>query len=320
MKTFTSETLGGVWAAIATPFKKSGPIDYPALKENCRRLAEAGVDGIYTTDSDGEFYAIEWEEFKTLSQKFGEALSDLPVCAQMGVTWVNTQGTIDRIKASVDAGINTVHIGLPFFMPLTTSDVTRFFSDVASAVPQARWIYYGHPSCLPLLKGRELAKLKAEFPDQLIGTKLNAYEISDLSDVFTHCPNLAHFAGERNLLFASLLGARGCYSYWVNTMPAWTLSFVRACLRRDVASATALHLKLYHWETTALAEIRQLGYRYGIIGKARGHLRDFLLHDGSTRPPYQPVPQKLLSELKARFDIYWAQEIALEDAAAAKRR
>ena len=316
MKPLTPKTLNGLWAAIATPFKNAGEIDYSALKENCVRLASTGVDGIYTTDSDGEFYAIEWDEFKTLSKKFGETLADLDVSAQMGVTWINTRGIIDRIKASVDAGINTVHVGFPFFMPLTTADVSRFFSDPASAVPQARWIYYGHPSCLPLLKGRELAKLAAEFPDQLIGTKLNAYEISDLTDVFTHCPNLAHFVGERNLLFGSLLGARGCYSYWVNTMPAWTRSFYDACQRKDVARATELHLKLYRWETTALAEIRQLGYRYGIIGKARGHLRDFLVHDGSTRAPHQPVPQKLLTELKVRFEEYWAAEIQQETAAA----
>jgi dihydrodipicolinate synthase/N-acetylneuraminate lyase len=54
----TRENLHGVWAAIATPFDAHDRFDAGVLRENMRRLHAAGVHGIYTTDSDGEFYAI----------------------------------------------------------------------------------------------------------------------------------------------------------------------------------------------------------------------------------------------------------------------
>lgn len=309
MQSLDATNLCGAWSAVPTPFQAGGAIDYSALHENCRRLAGVGVDGIYTTDSDGEFYAIEFDEFKVLAGEFGRIRSALKMDAQMGVTWSNTRGVIDRIKASVDAGIPTVHVGLPFFMPVPLDDMFRFFADLAAAIPAARWVYYAHPSCLPLLKGSELARLAREFPEQLIGTKLNAYEMHDLTDVFLHCPRLAHFVGERNMLFGALLGAKGCYSYWVNTMPEWALTFIRSCLRQDFERARVMHLKFHRWETVEMAAIRQKGYRHGITSKARGALTGFLLDDRSSRLPYRPVPDELMHELKRRFTEFWQDEL-----------
>lgn len=62
----TAASLHGVWAAIATPFNDRGLLDEDVLRENMRRLAAAGVHGIYTTDADGEFYAVELDEFRRL--------------------------------------------------------------------------------------------------------------------------------------------------------------------------------------------------------------------------------------------------------------
>ena len=61
----TRENLHGVWAgAFATPFDADDRFDEAISGENIRRLHAAGVHGIYTTDSDGEFYALELDEFK----------------------------------------------------------------------------------------------------------------------------------------------------------------------------------------------------------------------------------------------------------------
>jgi len=312
MHSLNASSLGGLWAAIPTPFTAGDSIDFPVLRDNVKRLASAGVDGIYTTDSDGEFYAIELAEFQTLATEFGAAMRAVGLPAQMGATWVNTKGVIDRIKAGLDAGIDMFHVALPFFMPLSLADVHRFFSDLATAAPEGRWIYYAHPNCLPLLKGQELAKLAVEFPENLIGTKLNAYELGDLTDVSMHAPHLAHFGGEKNLWFGGQLGLKGCYSYWVNTMPKWTREFYTACLQGDYLRARNMHLKLQYWETVNLAEIRRQGFRFGVLGKAKGALTGFLDGDGSTRRPYQAVPAALLDGLKDQFRSYWREELERE--------
>ncbi len=42
-----------------------------AVRENVRRCRAVGLHGVYTTDSDGEFYAIELDDFQTLIEAFG---------------------------------------------------------------------------------------------------------------------------------------------------------------------------------------------------------------------------------------------------------
>jgi dihydrodipicolinate synthase/N-acetylneuraminate lyase len=313
------------------------------LRRNCERLATvARVDGIYTTDSDGEFYAIELDEFRQLARSFGQAVeaistlsplqasplsqtgnagegsgegrgSEPPrVDAAMGVTWSSTQGVIDRLKAACDAGILNAHVAFPMFMPMARSDVDRFWEDLARAVPEARWIHYAHPRCGPTLTGADYARLAKQFPEQLIGTKLGTVSIAEITEIITRSPQLAHFSVDPFLAPAALLGTRGNYSYWVNTMPRWMRRYMDACLAGDWALATACHRKLNEWEFTHIKPIRDAGHLHGIISKARAALTGFLEDSGLTRAPYYPVPEKAQRELKSAFDQFWAKELAEE--------
>ena len=131
----TRENLHGVWAAIATPFDEYDRFDEGVFRENIRRLAAAGVHGIYTTDSDGEFYAIELDEFKQVVATFADETQRLDVPSMVGVTWCNTQGMVDRLRFAAAAGILGAHVGHPFFMPMTPASYHAFWQDMRRAVP-----------------------------------------------------------------------------------------------------------------------------------------------------------------------------------------
>lgn len=314
MRKLTANTLKGLWAAVPTPWKPSGGFDADMLRRNCDRLATiARVDGIYTTDSDGEFYAIELDEFRQLARIFGQAVEAARVDAAMGVTWSSTQGVIDRLKAACDAGIPNAHVAFPMFMPMARSDVDRFWEDLARAVPEARWIHYAHPRCGPTLTGADYARLAKQFPKQLIGTKLGTVSIAEITEIITRSPQLAHFSVDPFLAPAALLGTRGNYSYWANTMPRWMRRYMDACLTGDWAAATACHRKLNEWEFTHIKPLRDAGHLHGIISKARAALTGFLEDSGLTRAPYYPVPEKAQRELKSAFEQFWAKELAEEE-------
>jgi len=314
MRQLRANTLKGLWAAVPTPWKPSGGFDADMLRRNCERLATvARVDGIYTTDSDGEFYAIELGEFRQLARSFRQAIEAARVDAAMGVTWSSTQGVIDRLKAACDAGIPNAHVGFPMFMPLARSDVDRFWEDLARAAPEARWIHYAHPRCGPTLTGVDYGRLAKQFPEQLIGTKLGTVSISEITEIITRSPQLAHFSVDPFLAPAALLGARGNCSYWVNTMPRWMRRYMDACLAGDWALAAAFHCKLNEWEFIHIKPLRDAGHLHGIISKARAALTGFLEDSGLTRAPYYPVPEKGQRDLKSAFDQFWAKELAEEE-------
>jgi len=312
VRTLNRRTLKGLWSAVPTPWAEHGGIDESVLRRNCAKLAGAGVDGIYTTDSDGEFYAIELDEFRQLARLFGQVMEQMGVDAAMGVTWTHTRGVIDRIKASCDAGIPNVHVAFPFFMPPARSDVDRFWEDLAGAVPEARWIHYAHGRCGPALTGSDYARLAGRFPEQFIGSKLAEADLIRLTEILMRSPELAHFVTDPTMGVGIMFGAKGCYSYWVNTLPGWQRRYMDACLAGDWATAAACHKKLIEWELTCMQPLRDAGCRHGIIGKARGALTGFLEDSGITRPPYYPVGPEMQSRLQAAFDAYWSEELRAE--------
>jgi len=302
-------TLKGLWAAVPTPWGDGGRLDEGALDRNCHRLAEAGADGIYTTDSDGEFYALELEEFCHLARVFGQAMESAGVDAAMGVTWTHTRGTIERIRAAGDAGIPNVHVAFPVFMPLAKPDVERFFEDLAQAAPEARWIHYAHPRTGPTLTGADYAYLARSFPAQLIGTKLATTDMTEFMEIQLHSPDLAHFVVDPTMAPGMWMGARGCYSYWMNTLPRWHRRYMDACQAGDWVQALACHRRLLEWELTHIKPLRDRGYRHGILGKARAALSGFLEDSGATRPPYYPIDAAEQARLREAFERYWSEEL-----------
>ena len=313
MRALTPASLTGLWAAVPTPWTQAGSLAEDTLAINCEILAQRGADGIYTTDSDGEFYAIELPEFQRLAKVFGEIAESLQVDVAMGVTWCNTKGIIERIKAAVDAGIPNVHVAFPFWMPLASSDVKPFFEDLANATPDSRWIHYAHPSTGPKLTGNDYAELAQTFPEQFIGTKLGTSDLMELNEILVNSPRLAHFVVDTTIFPGFALGARGTYSYWFNTLPRWHRSFVDIALKKDHDTAAEMQKKLLTWEFGHTFKLRRHGYRHGILGKARGALTGLLVDTGATRAPYQPIPEEQQAEYKEAFKKFWRDEIAEVD-------
>ena len=313
MRALDRNTLHGLWPAIPTPWNQAGKLDSGILTENCNRLAAAGMDGVYTTDADGEFYAIELDEFVVLAKVLSRAMETTGVDAAMGVSWFNTQGVVDRIRIAVDAGIPNVHVALPLFMPLADTDVDRFFDDLAIQVPKARWIHYAHSRSQPALTGKDYARLAQRFEDQLIGTKIAAaFDLFQLTEILANAPMLAHKVGDATLAVGAILGACGNCSYWANTLPGWSRRYMDACVAEDWCSAVACHKKLIRWEDEHVTPLLDAGHRHGIVGRALGELSGFLVAGCPTRAPYYPIPVQLQAQLQSAFDVFWKDEIRQE--------
>lgn len=309
MNPLNRNTLYGVWAPLPTPWTEDFRLSTHILEENVRRYQDRGVNGVYTTDSDGEFYALELDSFKELAAAFAKAMAQTSMAAAIGVTWSHTEGIISRIRLALEFGIPNVHIAFPYWMPLAKPDVPRFFEDLAKAAPAARWIHYRTPRAHILLPGADYALYQKRYPEQFIGTKLVTADIAEISEIITCAPQLSHFVTDYCVVPAALAGARGVYSYWVNTLPDWVLGTWRLCEQRRWEEAMDRQSKLIRWEKDVITRLRQLGHNHGTVGKARAALTGFLLDEGRTQPPYYSVDASILEELKREFKTFWADEL-----------
>lgn len=286
----TRENLHGVWAAIATPFDENDRFDEAIFRENIRRLHAAGVHGIYTTDADGEFYAIELDEFRRIVDVFADETQRLGIPTQVGVTWSHTQGIVDRLEIAVERGILGAHVAHPIYLPMTPSSYRVFWDDVQAAVPE--WfglIHYNTPRAHTVQHGPDYAALRRRIPN-LIGTKHVGSDVPDFLTLVADAPELSHFTGEHAMTPFMFLGARGVYSWFVNFNAPYIVAWYEAIAAQRWDEARYRQERM-HAFIRATDLLKGEGNLHAIMGKAVTAASSFLVPANRTRKPYLPVPE-----------------------------
>lgn len=278
----------GVWAAIPTPFDGDDRIDEGVLRENLGRLHAAGVHGVYTTDADGEFYALELAEFRRLVDIVADETAQLGLPAQVGVTWTNTAGIVDRLRHCVDRGIGAAHVAYPYFMPLTADECRRFWRDVAAAVPERfGLIHYNSARCAPAATGADYAELAGQIPN-LVGTKQPTSDFPTFLAVQSAAPRLAHFTSEHSYTPFSLFGAQGIYSWFANVNPTYLLDW-HEDMRQQRWDAARHRQQRMHAFIDAMRPLLAAGHQHAVVSKAVASVSPFLVPAVATRRPYLPA-------------------------------
>jgi len=72
MRPMTAGGLAGTWATVLLPIDEDDRIDWPWLTEQVRLLVAAGVSGVYTNGSSGEFWTQTEDEFDQLTTLVAE--------------------------------------------------------------------------------------------------------------------------------------------------------------------------------------------------------------------------------------------------------
>lgn len=127
-----TKKLGGVMAAISTPFTESGEIDEGALRTHIDFLLENGVHGLVPGGSTGEFAALSSAERKQLHEVvLSHTDGRVPVAPQTGST--STADAIELSKHAADHGADAVLLVQPYYEPPTRDEVMEYFHTVGTA-------------------------------------------------------------------------------------------------------------------------------------------------------------------------------------------
>jgi 4-hydroxy-tetrahydrodipicolinate synthase len=92
----TTETLQGLWAGLPVPWNARDEVDEDALRENVRRVCQAGAHGVYTHGTTGEFYAQTVEEWQLVARATVEECRKLGTLSQVGCTALWTGEVLAR--------------------------------------------------------------------------------------------------------------------------------------------------------------------------------------------------------------------------------
>lgn len=300
----------GIWAAVPTPFDEDDRFDEGVFRENVRRLAAAGVHGVYTTDADGEFYALELDEFRQVADALADETARLTLPCQVGVSWSHTVGIVDRLRHCAARGIRAAHVGHPTYMEMTEESWLSFWQDVSAAVPEDfGLIHYNTPKMPNHLVGVDYARLCERVPN-LVGTKHVGSDVVEFAGLLRHAPSLAHFVGEQAYGFLAPYGAAGIYSWFANFNPRFLLEWHADAVAGRWPEVVRRQERMLEF-IEAMRGLIAGGHQHAVIGKAIASASDLLVPAPHTRRPYLPIPKESVDrwkhDVQERFpDMCWS--------------
>ena len=296
---FKTRHLHGLWPAIPLPWQDDDTLDAGLLREIVLRYKAAGADGVYTTGTDGEVSALDFDDFRRMVDVFAAATQEAGLPAQVGCTWLHTKGVLQRVAYAVDRGLECVQIQQPFWTPLNDTELIRFFATLSEQFPETGVVHYNLAKSR-FLHGSDYAKILPEAPT-LIGSKHTGGSPDELMGCVAEAPSMHHFVVDGQAMPGAMLGAKGIYSFTVNLNPTWSVDFWAACARGDAAEAARrklLEARFFRaWlptmgDTTASQSFAKVATRCGIAPEMP--LR--------VRAPYQAGTEEHVAALRSLLD------------------
>lgn len=126
----TRENFLGPWAGLPVSWTNDGRLDEATYRGDVARCCEAGMPGVYTGGTSGEFYAQEIDDFEVVARATVEECARRGVPAMIGCTSLSTRGAIRRVKFAREIGAQAVQLALPFWMPVAEHEIVPFFKAV----------------------------------------------------------------------------------------------------------------------------------------------------------------------------------------------
>jgi len=129
----------GAWAGLVVAWHEDGTLDEAMYRADVARCCDAGVAGVYTGGTSGEFYAQSFEEFERIAEATVEVCRAHGTPVMIGCTATGTREAVRRARVAARLEADAIQVALPFWMPVPDDRVVPFFEAVAAAAPQ-QWL------------------------------------------------------------------------------------------------------------------------------------------------------------------------------------
>ncbi len=250
------ETFIGPWAGLPVAWTNDDLFDEATYRSDLARCCEAGVPGIYTAGTTGEFYAMELDEWKAVTRATIAECRNWGKPTMIGCTSTYNLGAARRAAYAAECGADAIQVALPFWMEVSNNQIVHFFRDIADAADGLPLSIYETTRTKKTLTIDQHCAIKEAVPNYLM-VKANSSTVGCTSEgcqILSEFVNV--FVGENELSRLGQVGAKGSCSsliYWNSTV---ILSLWQQIVQKDWVSA----------DTTCLQIDRLLDF----LGKAFG--------------------------------------------------
>ena len=237
--------LRGVIPPIVTPVDADENVDESGLKRVINYVLEGGVHGIFVLGSNGEFYALDFENQRRAVEITVKAVNGrVPVYA--GATSITTKGCVRLAKMAEEAGADALTILTPMFIRPSDSELYIHFETIAKSTTLPILLYNNPDKTNNNITVGLLKKLAAI--DNIIGIKNTSLDFAQTVQYIyetRHLENFKVLAGSDYFIYATLAyGGAGCVAGTANVAPKLVADIYNKFVAGDLAGALAAQFKL----------------------------------------------------------------------------
>jgi dihydrodipicolinate synthase/N-acetylneuraminate lyase len=307
LRPLRAEELRGNWATLMLPIGADDSIDYGRLAGELDALIAAGVDGLYTNGTAGEFHTQTEAEFDAIHALVAERCHRAGLPFQIGASHMSAQLALDRIRRASSLRPAAFQVILADWFPLQEAEMVACLERMAAAAEPVGLVLYNPPHAKVVLTPTQIGRLRAAVP-ALIGVKVADGDAAWYAELRAHCQGLAVFVPGHHLATGIANGAAGSYSNVACLSPAGAQRWYEQMLT-DLPAALALEQRIRRFMDTEIVPfIVRDGYANPALDKLLAAIGGWADVGTRLRWPYRwldpaeaarlrPVAQALLPEM-----------------------
>ena len=287
---FSVEQLSGVLVALASPVRRDGAVDEPAVKRLVDHVLAGGVHGLLALGSTGETASLDEASRRAILGGVVEAAHGrVPVIC--GVARTDLAATRAELKAAASLGADAALVAPPFYYPMDQASVLAFYRELADSSPLPLLLYNIPQFTKVTAEPATVATLGREGAIQGIKDSSRDFEYFEgVCIAARDVPGFRIFTGSDTMLLPSLaMGGAGTICGAANVVPGWVVTVYDEYRRGDLGAARKSQEALYQ----LVMSVRTGSFPLAI--KSALHML------GISEPWSAPPVQKLDPKLEARL-------------------
>lgn len=299
----SATTLRGNWATLLLPINADDSIDFERLKEEIEYYVEAGVSGIYSNGTAGEFHNQTEDEFYSIQELLSTICLQKAVPFQIGVSHPFPKMTLDRIKKAQFLKPSAYQVTLPDWVITGKEEQMSYLRYLAESAEGIPLVLYNPPHAKQVLGPAELKEICEKVPE-LIGVKLASGGENWFAEMQWVKNRLSVFVPGHFLATGVSKGvASGAYSNVACLSPKgaqnWWLM-----MQHDIDAALEMEKRIIQFFEECIVPFKNSGYSNPALDKLLAAAGGWYTIGTRLRWPYRWIRETEVAQVSKRLRQY----------------